>query len=115
MSERLTPQVLIQVSRHDDAALECLSDSSREYSISQQPANFGEDAISSPALVEYSLFAEKIADMGYKWLRRLGGDNCAATPGHILRRHLCGGNWFEGAFKRGINDKQSRSAVSPGN
>lgn len=67
-----------------------------KYSISLQPVNSREDAISSPALVEYSLFAERIADMGYKWLRRLRGDNCTATPGHILRRHLCGGNWFEG-------------------
>lgn len=59
MSERLTPQVVIQVGRH----VKCLSDSRREYSISQQPVNFGEDAISSSALLKYSLFAQKIADM----------------------------------------------------
>lgn len=58
ISECLTPQVVIQVSRH----VKCLSDSRREYSFSQQSVNFGEDAISSGALMEYSLFAQKIAD-----------------------------------------------------
>lgn len=110
MSECLTPQVLIEVGRH----FKCLSDSRREYSISQQPVNFEEDAISSGALLKYSLFAQKIADMVTNGCAD-SKETMAPLRWATFSAAICVQEIGLRAFKRGINDKRSRSAVSPSN
>lgn len=77
-----------------------LSDS-QEYSLLLRLLNFKRMC---QALVEYSLFAVKIADTGYKWLQSRW-DNCVDIEAALLH-HLCEEIGWK-AFKCWINDKQS--------
>lgn len=56
------------------------------------------------ALVGHSLFAEKIADTGYKWLQSQW-DNCVDIQTALLR-HLCEEIGWK-SFKCWLNDKQN--------
>lgn len=78
----------------------CLSDS-QEYSLLWRLLNFKRMRW---ALLGYSLFAEKIADMGFKWLRSREDNGVDIQAAWLC--HLCEEIGWK-AFKCWINDKQN--------